>query len=148
MKKSINQIQDEIIAECAQFKDWFETYAYLINQGKQLIGLDESMKTDDNTISGCQSMIWIKTERKQNRLFFKADSDSKLVKGMIALLLRVVNNKSPEAIDTSDLYFIKEIGLDSHLSPKRSSGLNSVINYIKTTAQSELKDQNNLLLRK
>jgi cysteine desulfuration protein SufE len=138
----MKQIQDDIISECADFKDWFDTYSYLMSQGKKLEIMDESLKTEENAIPGCQSTVWIHTQEKNGRLSFTADSDSMLVKGIIALLLRVVNHQSAEDIIDEEFYFIRELGLETQLSPRRSHGLTSVISSIKTAAQSTKQDMN------
>lgn len=140
MNKQINQNQKEIINRFSEFQDWFETYEYLIKIGKTFEGMNESLKTEKNTLSGCQSNVWILAEQKNNNMYYQADSDSLLIRGMIALLFQVVNQQSAEDIAESDLYFIKEIGLDTHLSPSRGNGLNALVKQIKSTAKNAISD--------
>ncbi len=135
MTSNIQKIQDEIIHELSQLSDWFAKYEYLINQGKSLNTLDESLKTDENTIPGCQSTVWITATLQNNKIHYKTDSDSLIVKGMLSLLLKVFNNQPPETIKNADLYFIESTGLDSHLSPSRVNGLFSIVNHMRSTAE-------------
>jgi len=135
MSKKINTIQDEIIDEFSTLNDWFDKYEYLINRGKSLEPADEKLKSEENSISGCQSQVWIKAEMRDERIHYLADSDSLITKGMISLLLRVLNNQFPEDIVNSDLYFIDKIGLNSNLSPARVNGLMSIVKQIKSSAK-------------
>ena len=135
MSEKINQIQSKIIMEFSKLKDWFDKYEYLINLGKSLEPLDEELKSEENSISGCQSETWIKAEIKDERVYYLADSDSLITKGMISLLLRVLNNQFPEDIVNADLFFIDEIGLNSNLSPSRVNGLVSIVKQIKSSAK-------------
>ena len=135
MSKKINTIQDEIIDEFSTLNDWFDKYEYLINRGKSLEPADEKLKSEENSISGCQSQVWIKAEMRDERIHYLADSDSLITKGMISLLLRVLNNQFPEDIVNSDLYFIDKIGLNSNLSPARVNGLMSIVKQIKSSAE-------------
>ena len=135
MSKKINTIQDEIIDEFSTLNDWFDKYEYLINRGKSLEPADEKLKSEENSISGCQSQVWIKAEMRDERIHYLADSDSLITKGMISLLLRVLNNQFPEDIVNSDLYFIDKIGLNSNLSPARVNGLISIVKQIKSSAE-------------
>ena len=135
MSKKINKIQDEIIEEFSTLNEWFDKYEYLINRGKSLGPLDEKLKSEENSISGCQSQVWIKAEMRDERIHYLADSDSLIIKGMISLLLRVLNNQFPEDIVNSDLYFIDKIGLNSNLSPVRVNGLMSIVKQIKSSAK-------------
>lgn len=135
MSKEINNIQDEIIKDFSKLNDGFEKYEYLINLGKNLKPLDERLKTDENSIHGCQSQVWLKAEIKNDKIHFLADSDSLIVKGMISLLLKILNNQHPEDIINSDLYFIEKIGLNSTLSPSRANGLMSIVKQIKAYAK-------------
>ncbi|MCT4615931.1 MAG: SufE family protein [Marinifilaceae bacterium] len=128
---TINQIQDEIIEEFAGFEDWMDKYAYLIELGNELEGLDAEYQTDDNLIKGCQSKVWFKAELNEGKVKLAANSDAIIVKGIAALLVRVFDNQSPESIVNSDLHFIDEIGLKQHLSPTRSNGLVSMVKQIK-----------------
>ena len=135
MSKKINKSQDEIIEEFSKLNDWFDKYEYLINLGKSIEPLDEKLKSEENSISGCQSQVWIKAEMRDERIHYLADSDSLITKGMISLLLRVLNNQYPENIINSDLYFIDKIGLNSNLSPARVNGLMSIVKQIRSSAE-------------
>ena len=135
MSKKINKIQDKIIEEFSKLNDWFDKYEYLIDLGKSLEPLDEKLKSEENSISGCQSKVWLKAEIRNERIHYLADSDSLITKGMISLLLRVLNNQFPEDIVNADLYFIDKIGLNSNLSPARANGLISIVKQIKSSAK-------------
>lgn len=131
MSLSINQIQDEIIAEFSLFNDWMEKYEYIIDLGNDLPLIEADKKTDDRLIHGCQSRVWVAAEFENNRIRFTADSDAIITKGIINLLIRVLSNQSPEDIVKSELYFIGKIGLQEHLSPTRANGLLEMINRLK-----------------
>ena len=135
MSEKIKMIQDEIIKEFFKFNDWFDKYEHLIKLGKSLESSDEELKSEENTISGCQSQVWLKAEIKDNKIHYSADSDSLITKGILSLLLRIANNQCPEDIVNSDFYFIDKIGLSSNLSPSRANGLMSIIKQIKSYAQ-------------
>jgi len=135
MTETITQIQDDIIKEFSDLQDWFDKYEYLIKLGKSLESTDESIRMEDYSIGGCQSQVWMKAEQKNNIVHYQIDSDSIIVKGMISLLLRVLNDQRPADIMSTNLYFIEKIGLRSHLSPTRSNGLVSIINQIKEYAK-------------
>ena len=135
MSNKIDEIQDQIIEEFSSFCDWFEIYEHLINLGKSLESLDTKLKNDKNSISGCQSQVWIKAETIGDKIHFVADSDSLITKGILSLILRVFNNESKSDILDADLFFIEKIGLSSNLSPSRVNGLNSIINQIRLLAQ-------------
>lgn len=129
---TINEIQDEIIDEFSFFSDWMEKYEYIIDLGKQLPMIDEQYKDEDHLIKGCQSRVWLHADLAEgNHVAFTADSDAIITKGIIALLVRVLSNQSPENIAQSDLYFIDQIGLKEHLSPTRSNGLVSMVKQMK-----------------
>ncbi len=134
----INRIQDQIIEEFSELEDSFEKYKHIISLGKSLEPLPAKFKTEENSISGCQSNVWIRAELKNGKIHFGADSDALITKGIIALLLRVVNNQTPGDILNSDLYFIDSIGLTSNLSPTRGNGLYSVIKKIINFAEANL----------
>lgn len=134
MTTTTQRIQDEIIDELSQLPDWFAKYEYLINLGKTLKPLDESVKTEKNTLPGCQSTVWITAQRRDDMIHYEADSDSLIMKGMLCLVLNVFNDQTPEAINNTDLYFIEKTGLDSHLSPSRINGLFSIVNHMKSMA--------------
>ncbi|HEU0135971.1 MAG TPA: SufE family protein [Flavobacterium sp.] len=130
----IKDIQEEIIDEFSMFDDWMQRYEYIIELGKNLPLIDPQYKTDDNTIKGCQSKVWLKGEQHDNKVVFTADSDAILTKGIIAILIRVYSNQEPSAILNADTDFIDEIGLKEHLSPTRANGLVSMIKQIKMYA--------------
>ncbi len=131
---TINEIQDEVIEEFEGLDDWMDRYQLLIDMGGELEPLEEKYKTPENIIEGCQSRVWIQCDHQEGRMSMKADSDALIVKGIIALLLRVLNNHSPQEILDSELYFIDSIGLREHLSPTRSNGLLAMIKQIKIYA--------------
>ena len=132
--RSINEIQDEIIDEFSMFDDWMQRYEYMIELGKSLERIDEKYKTDDYTIKGCQSKVWVFAELNDQLIQFTADSDAIITKGIIALLLRVFSGQRPQDILDAELYFIDQIGLKEHLSPTRANGLLSMIKQIKLYA--------------
>ncbi|WP_117880103.1 SufE family protein [Aureibaculum luteum] len=131
---TIKEIQEEIIDEFSMFDDWMERYEYIIELGKSIPLIEDQYKTDDNTIKGCQSKVWLNADVKEDKIFFTADSDAILTKGIIALLLRVFSNHTPKEILDSDTDFIDEIGLKEHLSPTRANGLVSMIKQLKLYA--------------
>lgn len=132
---SINDVQDEIIEEFEGMDDWMDRYSYIIEQGSTLPEYPESEKNPENLIEGCQSRVWIASDRKDDgHIHFKADSDAMIVKGIVALLMRVLNDRTPGEILESDLYFIDKIGLKEHLSPTRSNGLVAMIKQIREYA--------------
>lgn len=131
---TINQLQDEVIAEFSEFDDWMDRYQLLIDIAGEQPPLDERYKTEQNLIDGCQSRVWIQADYHDGIIDFAAESDALIVKGIIALLLRVVSGHSPKEILDSELYFIDEIGLHDHLSPTRSNGLLAMIKRIKAYA--------------
>lgn len=137
---SINEVQDEIIEEFSSLTDWMNRYAYIIELGGQLPPMEESYKVPANLIEGCQSRVWIEASEqggdtyKPEVIKFEADSDAMIVKGIVALLLRVLNYRTPAEILDADLYFIDRIGLKDHLSPTRSNGLVSMVKQIRLYA--------------
>lgn len=131
---TIEDKEQEIIDEFSIYEDWMEKYGYIIELGKELPLIDEHYKTPEYIIKGCQSQVWVQSEKKDGKLFFTADSDAIITKGLIGLLIRVVNGESPEAIARFDFGFIKEIGLEEHLSPTRSNGLLGMIKSMKMSA--------------
>ena len=128
---SINDVQDEIIEDFSVFDDWMDKYALLIELGNSLEPLDEKFRVESNLIQGCQSRVWIQAEYVDGRIYFKAESDAVIVKGIIALLINVLSNRTLDKIINADLYFVNRIGLDEHLSPTRSNGLVSMIKQIR-----------------
>lgn len=131
---TINQIQDEIIEEFSALNDWMDRYALIIEMGNSLPTMSEEDKTPTNIIEGCQSRVWITAKMQDGKVHFEGESDAIIVRGIVSLLLRVLNNQSPQDIVASDLYFIKEIGLQEHLSPTRSNGLVSMLRQMKLFA--------------
>ena len=131
---TINEAQDEVIEEFNDFTDWMDKYQLLIDLGGELNALGEQYKNDDNLIDGCQSRVWIKCDVKDDQLFFTADSDALIVKGIIALLIKVLSGHTAKEILDADLYFIDRIGLKDHLSPTRSNGLLAMVKRIKSYA--------------
>lgn len=130
----LNKRQDAIIEEFSVFDDWMDKYSYLIDLGKDLKIIDEKDRNDQTLINGCQSKVWLNADLVDGKLDFQADSDAIITKGIIALLVRVLNGLSPEEVMNADLYFIDEIGLQENLSPTRSNGLVSMVKQIKMYA--------------
>lgn len=131
---TINEIQDEIIQEFADFDDWMDRYQLLIDLGSSQPKLDDKYKTEQNLIDGCQSRVWLQADMKDGLLHFQAESDALIVKGIVALLVRVLSDHTPQEILVADLYFIESIGLREHLSPTRSNGLLSMLKQMKLYA--------------
>ena len=140
---SIKDIQEQIIEEFSIFDDWMDKYAYLIEIGNELEPLDETKKTDSNLIDGCQSKVWIDAYLNNGKLYFEADSDAIITKGIASLLIKVLSGHTPEDIVNAELFFIEKIGLQQHLSPTRSNGLLSMIKRIKLYAMA-YNSKNNL----
>ena len=130
----INEAQDEVIEQFDEFTDWMDKYQMLIDLGNELQPLDEQYKNDSNLIDGCQSRVWIQCDMKDGLLYFTADSDALIVKGIIALLIQVLSGHTAQEILDADLYFIDRIGLREHLSPTRSNGLLAMVKRIKAYA--------------
>lgn len=128
---TINEVQDEIIEEFSMFDDWMDRYGLLIELGNSLDKLDEKYKVENNLIEGCQSRVWLHADYVDGKIVFKAESDAVIVKGIIALLIKVLSNRTPDEIINTDLYFVERIGLKEHLSPTRSNGLVSMIKQIR-----------------
>ena len=131
---TINEAQDEVIEEFAELTDWMDKYQMLIDLGNELQPLDQKYKTEDNLIDGCQSRVWLQADMKDGLLYFTAESDALIVKGIIALLIRVLSGHTPQEILDADLYFIDRIGLKDHLSPTRSNGLLAMVKQIRVYA--------------
>ena len=131
---TLEEKQQDIIDEFAIYDDWMDKYEYIIELGKELPLINEKYKTDNRLIEGCQSRVWLKTDLDGSKMYFYADSDAIITKGIIALLIRVFDGESPRAIAAADLKFISEIGLHEHLSPTRSNGLASMIKTMKMEA--------------
>ena len=131
---TINEAQDEVIAEFSDFDDWMDRYQLLIDLGNEQAPLGEKYKTDQNLIDGCQSRVWLQADEVDGKLVFQAESDALIVKGIIALLIKVLSGHTPDEILQADLYFIDRIGLREHLSPTRSNGLLSMVKQIRMYA--------------
>ncbi len=131
---SINEIQDEIIEEFSGFDDWMDKYQLLIDLGNEQVPIDEQYKTESNLIDGCQSRVWLQADYTDGIIHFTAESDALIVKGIVALLIRVLSGHSPKEILDADLYFIDQIGLREHLSPTRSNGLLAMVKQMRMYA--------------
>ena len=125
--KTIDEIQDEIIDEFSVFDDWMDKYALLIDLGNSLPPIEEKYKTNENLIEGCQSRVWLQADYRDGRIWFEAESDAIIVKGIVSLLVRVLSGRTPDEILNANLYFIDRIGLTEHLSPTRSNGLLAMV---------------------
>lgn len=132
--KTINEAQNEVVEEFADLTDWMDKYQMLIDLGNDLDTLDDKYKTEQNLIDGCQSRVWLQCDYRDGKLWLTADSDALIVKGIIALLIRVLSGHTPKEILDADLYFIDKIGLRDHLSPTRSNGLLAMMRQIKAYA--------------
>jgi len=130
----IKQIQESIIEEFSAFDDWMDKYSYLIELGNDLDGFDEQYRTQQHLIEGCQSKVWLHASLENGKVIFTGDSDAIIVKGIVALLIRVWNDQTPQDILDSDLYFVDQIGLKDHLSPTRSNGLVSMVKQMRLYA--------------
>lgn len=137
--KSLTEAEDEVVDTFSMYDEWLDKYEYLIELGKNLKPYPENLKTDDKLIRGCQSRVWIDYEFKEGRLFFMADSDAIITKGIISLLVSVYSGRTPEEIASSDFSFIERIGLKENLSPTRANGLASMIATIKAVAAENMR---------
>lgn len=133
-KMSIQKVQEEIIEEFSVYEDWMDKYSYLIELGNELKPLDAKNKNDRNLIKGCQSRVWLVAEMNDGKIWFRGESDAVIVKGLVALLLRVVSGRTPKELLENELFFIDELGLRQHLSPTRSNGLLAMIKQIRLYA--------------
>ena len=131
---TINERQNEIIEEFQDFDDWMDKYQLLIDLGNGQEPLDEKYKVESNLIDGCQSRVWLQADYRDGALWFTAESDALIVKGIVALLIRVLSGHTPQEILDADLYFIEKIGLREHLSPTRSNGLLAMVKQMRTYA--------------
>lgn len=131
---TINEIQDEIIDEFSGFDDWMDKYQLLIDLGNEQEPLDEKYKVESNLIDGCQSRVWLQADYVDGKINFTAESDALIVKGIVALLIRVLSGHTPQEILDADLYFIEKIGLKEHLSPTRSNGLLAMVKQMRVYA--------------
>lgn len=131
---TINELQDEVIEEFSDFTDWMDKYQLLIDLGNEQPPLDAKYKIESNLIDGCQSRVWLQADYTDGKIFFTAESDALIVKGIVALLIRVLSGHTPQEILDADLYFIDKIGLKDHLSPTRSNGLLAMVKQIRMYA--------------
>jgi len=131
---TIKEVETQITDEFSAFDDWLDKYTLIVEMGKSLPMIDPGFKTDQYMISGCQSKVWLKAEYKNGQIFFTADSDAIITKGIVNLLIRILSGRSPDEIIQADLGFIDRIGLREHLSPTRSNGLSSMIKQMKLYA--------------
>lgn len=131
---TITETQEQIVEDFALFDDWMEKYEYIIQLGKELPIIDEQYKVDENLIKGCQSRVWLHADYKEGKLFFSADSDALITKGLVSMVVQVLSGHTPKEIANEELFFVDAIGLSSHLSPTRSNGLLSMLKQMKMYA--------------
>lgn len=131
---TIEQTEREIVEEFGLFDSWDDKYEYIIDLGKKLPTLDDKFKLDENKVKGCQSTVWLATDLKDGKIYYKADSDAMIVKGLISMLIRVLSGHTPDEILNTKLDFINEIGMTSHLAQTRSNGLLSMVKQMKNYA--------------
>ena len=131
---TINEIQNNVIEEFADFDDWMDKYALLIDLGNSLPPLEEKYKTESNLIEGCQSRVWLQADYVDGKILFKGESDAVIVKGIVSLLISILSDHTPQEILDADLYFIEKIGLKEHLSPTRSNGLVAMVKQMRMYA--------------
>ncbi len=131
---TINEIQDELIEDFSFYQDWMEKYEYIIQLGKEVPLIKDEYKKDDYIIKGCQSKVWLYPELRDGKVYFTADSDAIITKGLVSLMVKVLSGHTPQEIAQADLYFIDEIGLKEHLSPTRANGLLSMVKQMKLYA--------------
>ena len=131
---TINELQYNVIEEFADFDDWMDKYALLIDLGNSLPPLEEKYKTESNLIEGCQSRVWLQADYVDGKILFKGESDAVIVKGIVSLLISILSDHTPQEILDADLYFIEKIGLKEHLSPTRSNGLVAMVKQMRMYA--------------
>lgn len=131
---TINELQNNVIEEFADFDDWMNKYALLIDLGNSLPPLEEKYKTESNLIEGCQSRVWLQADYVDGKILFKGESDAVIVKGIVSLLISILSDHTPQEILDADLYFIEKIGLKEHLSPTRSNGLVAMVKQMRMYA--------------
>ena len=131
---TINELQNNVIEEFADFDDWMDKYALLIDLGNSLPPLEEKYKTESNRIEGCQSRVWLQADYVDGKILFKGESDAVIVKGIVSLLISILSDHTPQEILDADLYFIEKIGLKEHLSPTRSNGLVAMVKQMRMYA--------------
>ncbi|MCX6158640.1 MAG: SufE family protein [Ignavibacteriae bacterium] len=132
---TIENIENEIVEEFSFFDNWEDKYEYIIDLGKGLKPMDAAFKTDGNKVAGCVSQVWLHTEIKDGRIYFNADSDAIITKGLVGLLVKVLSNQKPEDVANAKLEFLDKIGMKEHLSPTRSNGLVNMIKFMKRSAE-------------
>ncbi len=132
--KTLKEAEDEVVDSFSMYDEWLDKYEYLIDLGKNMAPYPDSSKTDDRLIKGCQSRVWLDYQMKDGKLWFTADSDAIITKGIISLLVSIYSGRTPEEIASSDFSFIEKIGLKENLSPTRANGLASMIATIKAVA--------------
>ena len=141
--RTIEATENEIVEEFSLFDSWDEKYEYIIDLGKRLPTLDDQYKKDENRVRGCQSTVWLTADYENGKIFYKADSDAVIVKGLISMLLRVLSGQEPDKIINANLDFIKEIGMMSHLAQTRANGLLAMVKQMKNYALAyKLKNAN------
>ena len=133
-QKSINEIEREIVDEFSLFDSWDDKYEYIIDLGKKLAPLDAENKKDENKVRGCQSTVWLVADHKEDRIYYKAESDAVIVKGLISILIRVLSGQKPQDIIEAKLDFLNEIGMMTHLAQTRSNGLVAMVKQMKNYA--------------
>ena len=131
---TINELHNNVIEEFADFDDWMDKYALLIDLGNSLPPLEEKYKTESNLIEGCQSRVWLQADYVDGKILFKGESDAVIVKGIVSLLISILSDHTPQEILDADLYFIEKIGLKEHLSPTRSNGLVAMVKQMRMYA--------------
>ncbi len=132
--EGIHRIENELIEEFSHFNDWMDKYNYIIEMGKDIPSIDPNLKTPNNLISGCQSKVWLYAEYRNGKVYFTADSEAVITRGLVSLLIRVMNNQKPEDIISSEFLFVQKLGLQEHLSPNRSNGLLAMMKQMKLYA--------------
>jgi len=138
MEKTLKEVQEEVVDTFAMFDEWLDKYEYLIDLGKNLPPYPEAEKTDDRLIKGCQSRVWLHAGVQEGRIYFSADSDAIITKGIISLLIGVYSGRTPQEIAEDDFSFLERIGLRENLSPTRANGLVSMVSTIRTLAEQQL----------
>ncbi|HVM88978.1 MAG TPA: SufE family protein [Puia sp.] len=133
-QKTIKEIEEEIVEEFSLFDSWDDRYEYIIDLGKKLQPLDEIYKKEENKVKGCQSTVWLVADEKDGKIFFKAESDAVIVKGLISLLIRVLSGQTADEIINAKLEFIQQIGMTTHLAQTRSNGLLAMVKQMKNYA--------------
>jgi cysteine desulfuration protein SufE len=140
--QTIQETEDEIVDEFSLFDNWEDKYEYIIDLGKKLQSLDSKFKVEENKIKGCQSQVWLVADENDGRIFFKADSDAVIVRGLVSMLIRVLSGHTPQEIINTKLDFINKIGMTTHLAQTRSNGLLSMVKQMKNYALAyKLKEQ-------